>query len=136
MDQGAGTAVGTTLASPRVNLPSLTAMMVTPFWGTCCSGVKVMAPGDAFETGRGLDGALECRAVHAAGTRGGVGEQVDRVIAQCREGVLGSVAVLGGVGVDERLDAVRAALGIHQRVGREEHVVRGGPCHLTRCGAS
>ena len=67
--QGAGTEVGTTFAAPSVNLPSLTAMMVTPFWGTCALGREGDRAGDAREAGRRLDGALQCSAVHAAGAR-------------------------------------------------------------------
>src|SRR5690349_15738909 len=40
---GAGTFFGTT-SPPSVNLPSFTAITVTPFWGTCESAENVILP--------------------------------------------------------------------------------------------
>ena len=112
-------------------------MMVTPFWGTWLSGVKVMAPVMPGKSVVASMAVLRAAPIHAAGARDGVGQQVDGVVAERRERVLGIVAVLGGVGGDELLDAVRAAGRVHQGVGREEHVARGArPATLTRSGVS
>ena len=102
-------------------------MTVTPFWGTCASGVKVIDPVMPGKSVVASMAPLRAWRVHGAGSLDGVLEQVDGVVAEGREGVLDRVAELGLVGGHERLDGLGAALGIHERVRREEDVVRGGP---------
>ena len=79
-------------------------MTVTPFWGTCESALKVIGPVMPGKSAVVSMARLEGLAVGGAGALDGVLEQVDGVVAEGREGVLGRVAELGLVGRHERLD--------------------------------